>query len=178
MLLWPNLYPACSRAFLHSVLTERYLDDWGDHFFHQTFTWLTQHLRLGALLHPATLRGQQHTIPQLYCQNGLAVQRRNISPVSCSGDGNCGCFSLLNANCRFLGQVPWDRCVHHHCPCIAYTTTLTLLSVSSPSVSRRELSCTYSSTVVCVIFVCAHHYRSYTAHITLSTLGPGYVHIM
>ena len=45
-----------------SVPPEQYLDNWGDHLFHHTFTRLTQHLRVGALLHPATSRGQQHAI--------------------------------------------------------------------------------------------------------------------
>ena len=95
-----------------SVPTERYLDDWRYHLFHHTFTWITQRLRLGALMHPATVRGQQHTIQQLNCPSGLVLQRRNISTVSCSADGNCGWHFLLNGNCRFLGTGVCTTTVH------------------------------------------------------------------
>ena len=92
--------------------------DWGDHLFHDTFTHSHGSLSvfvLGALLHPATLPRQQNAIQQLQCPIGLVRQRRNIPTFSCRVDGNCGWHSLLNGNCRFLGQV-YAPLLFIHCP--------------------------------------------------------------
>ena len=121
-----------------SVPPERYLDDWGDHLFNHTFTRLTQRLRLGALLHPATLRGQLHAIQKSCCPSGLVQQLRNISTVSCKGDGNCGWHSLLNGNCRFLGQVGAPLTLFIHCAHI-YSNTRSWCTTNTVHTLRRYL---------------------------------------
>ena len=109
--------PGAAFESLHNmqrnVLTaERYLDDWGDQLFQYTFAGLSLPHRLEFVLHPSALRGQQQSIQQLHCPNGLVLQRRNTRTVPCRGDGNCGWHSLLNGNCTFLGQVCTRHCLY------------------------------------------------------------------
>ena len=83
------------------VLPERYLDNWGDHLFHNTFTRLTQRLRLGG----------SAGISQLLRAEEMATAAGTLRSTGTADS--------------------WDRCGHHYRSYIAHITTLTVGPVSA-----------------------------------------------